>query len=168
MAEMKKTYCFVCGARLEQRNLDGKLRDACPKCNEISYINPIPAAAVVIIQDGKILLVKRGVAPKIGQWSLPAGFIEVDETVQECAVREVKEETGLDVELAGVLDVYTIFDDPRYVCLLVVYTAEVKGGTLTPGDDADEAGYFAPDKLPTIAFKKHSEAITEAFQRSGK
>jgi 8-oxo-dGTP diphosphatase len=168
MAEMKKTYCFECGAKLEQRNLDGKIRGLCPKCNTISYINPIPAAAAAIIRDGKILLVKRGVAPKIGLWSLPAGFIEVDETVSECAVREVKEETGLDVELTGILDVYTIFDDPRYVCLLVVYTADAKGGVLTPGDDAAEADYFSPDSLPPIAFAKHAEAIAEAFRRYAK
>lgn len=161
---MKKKHCYVCGTRLEEKYLDSKIRHVCPKCNTVNYINPIPAAAVVIIQDGKILLVKRGVEPKKGLWSLPAGFIEVDETVQECAIREVREETGLAIELTGVLDVYTIFDDPRYVCLLVVYTAKVKRGALAPGDDADDADYFAPDSLPPIAFKKHSEAIKTAFK----
>ena len=79
----------------------------------------------------------------------------------------MKEETNLDVEFTGILDVYTIYDDPRYVCLLVVYTAEVIGGSLAPGDDADEAKYFAPDELPEIAFKKHSEAVAEGFRRLG-
>ena len=167
MGDIVRKFCFNCGAKLERNNLEGRERDVCPVCGTVSYVNPIPAAAVVIMNDGRILLVKRGVEPKKGLWSLPAGFIEVDETVHDCAVREVKEETNLDVELTGILDVYTIFDDPRYVCLLVVYTAEVIGGSLSSGDDADDAKYFAPDELPEIAFRKHSEAVVEAFRRLG-
>lgn len=166
MAEMKRKYCYECGTKLEEKYLDSKIRHVCPKCHAVNYINPIPAAAVVIIRDGKILLVKRGVEPKKGLWSLPAGFIEVDETVQQCAIREVKEETGLDIELTGVLNVYTIFDDPRYVCLLVVYKANIKGGILKPGDDADATEYFPPHALPPIAFAKHSEAIKSAFKNT--
>ena len=165
MGEMKKIYCFECGTRLEQKKLDGKIRSVCPKCCTVNYVNPIPAAAGIVIKDSKILLVKRGIEPKKGLWSLPAGFIEVDETVSECAIREIREETGLNVKLTGIFDVYTIFDDPRYVCLLVVYTVDIMGGVLTPGDDADEAGYFHLNDLPSIAFKKHLEAITEAFRR---
>ncbi len=167
MGEIATRFCFSCGARLEKNELEGRDRDVCPACGTVSYINPIPAAAVIIIDEGRILLVKRAVDPKKGLWSLPAGFIEVDETVRECAVREVKEETDLDVKLTGILDVYTIFDDPRYVCLLVVYTAKVIGGSLAPGDDADEAEFFSPDALPPIAFAKHAEAIREAFRRRG-
>jgi ADP-ribose pyrophosphatase YjhB (NUDIX family) len=167
MGEIARRFCFSCGARLEKNEFEGRDRDVCPACGTVSYINPIPAAAVIIIREGKILLVRRAVEPKKGLWSLPAGFIEVDETVRECAVRELKEETSLDVELTGILDVYTIFDDPRYVCLLVVYTAEVVGGSLAPGDDADKAEFFAPDGLPPIAFAKHAEAILEAFRRRG-
>ena len=167
MGEIVRKFCFNCGARLRKSKVEKVERDICPACGMVSYVNPIPAAAVVIIGDGKILLVKRGVEPKKGLWSLPAGFIEVDETVHDCAVREVKEETNLDIDLTGILNVYTIFDDPRYVCLLVVYTAEIIGGSLAPGDDADETKYFAPDELPEIAFRKHYEAVVEAFRRLG-
>jgi ADP-ribose pyrophosphatase YjhB (NUDIX family) len=165
MGEIERVFCITCGSKLETRELDGRKRHVCPACGFVSYINPVPAAAVVIIEDGRILLVKRAVEPKKGLWSLPAGFIETDETVRECAVREVKEETNLDIDLTGLLDVYTIFDDPRYVCLLVVYTAWVTRGELLAGDDADEAAYFSPDALPPVAFRKHSDAIAEAFRR---
>ena len=167
MGEIARRFCFSCGAKLGKNELEGRNRDVCPACGTVSYVNPIPAAAVIIIHEGRILLVKRAVEPKKGLWSLPAGFIEVDETVRECAVRELKEETNLDAELTGILDVYTIFDDPRYVCLLVVYTAEVIGGSLAAGDDAEEAEFFSPDDLPPIAFAKHAEAILEAFRRAG-
>ena len=165
MGDMTRKFCFECGSRTERREYDSRKRDVCTTCGTVNYVNPIPATAVVIIDDGKILLVKRAVEPRKGLWSLPAGFIEVDETVSECAVREVKEETNLDIRLTGIFDVHTVFDDPRYVCLLVVYTAEVTGGKLAPGDDAEEAEYFDPNELPEIAFAKHRETVIKAFRR---
>ena len=162
---LKKEFCYNCGKKLVEEFIDGRNRLVCASCGEVNYVNPVPAAAVVIIRDGKILLVKRAVEPKKGLWSLPAGFVEIDESVDDCAVREVLEETSLDIEITGILDVFSIFDDPRYVCLLVVYTGRIIGGELNPGDDASEAAFFSPDDLPPIAFKKHRDAIEKAFAR---
>ena len=94
---------------------------------------------------------------------MPAGFIEIDETVRECAVRELKEETGLDVEVDGIIDVATVFDDPRYVCLLVVFSGRVVGGKLEAGDDAAEVGFFGAGELPPIAFKTHGRIIEQVL-----
>jgi ADP-ribose pyrophosphatase YjhB (NUDIX family) len=157
-------HCSACGGELVMRDIDGRPRAVCTSCSAISYVNPIPASAVVVVEDGKILLVRRAIEPKKGLWSLPAGFIEIDETVRECAVREAKEETGLDVELDGIVDVVTVFDDPRYVCLLVVFAGHAVGGELAPGDDAAEAGTFGLDELPPIAFKNHRRIIENVLR----
>ena len=157
-------HCSRCGGALVTRAIDGRPRAVCTACGGVIYVNPIPASAVVIVQDERILLVKRAVEPRKGLWSLPAGFIEIDETVRECAVRELKEETGLDVELDGIVDVATVFDDPRYVCLLVVFSGHVVGGELEAGDDAAEVGFFAAEDLPPIAFKTHAQIIKQVLK----
>ena len=163
---MEYKFCSKCGGNLEERLIDHKRRLYCPACGFVQYFNPVPATAVTIIHDGKILLVQRAVEPKKGLWSLPAGFLEVDETVEQCAVREVKEETNLDAELTALLAVYSVFDDPRYVCLLVVYSGKILGGELKCGDDASGAKFFPPSALPEIAWNVHRRAIELAF-RSG-
>lgn len=162
---MEHKFCSQCGGRLKEKLIDHKRRFYCPACGFVQYLNPIPAAAVAIVQDGKILLVKRAVEPRKGLWSLPAGFLESDESVEECAVREVKEETNLDVELTGLLGVYSVFDDPRYICLLVVYSGKILGGQLKCADDASAAKFFPPSALPEIAWKVHRLAIETAFQK---
>ena len=154
-------HCSRCGGELVMRDIDGRPRAVCTACSAISYVNPVPAAAVVVVQDEKILLVQRAIEPKKGRWSLPAGFVEIDETVRECAIRETKEETGLDVELDGIVDVVSVFDDPRYVCLLIVFGAHVVGGELEAGDDACDVGFFGLDELPPIAFKTHGRIIEQ-------
>jgi ADP-ribose pyrophosphatase YjhB (NUDIX family) len=160
-------FCSQCGGKLTTKVIEDRERHYCPACGFVQYQNPIPAAAVTIIQDAKILLVKRAVEPKKGLWSLPAGFLEMDETIEECAVREVKEETNLDVELDGLLAVYSVFDDPRYICLLVVYSGRIIGGELRCGDDASDAHFFPQSTLPEMAFSVHRRAIDLAFQRAG-
>jgi len=156
-------HCSACGGELVTRQLDGRPRAVCASCGTVSYVNPVPAAAVAVVEDGRILLVRRAVEPKKGLWSLPAGFLEIDETVQECAMRESKEETGLDVVLDRIVDAITVFDDPRYVCLLIVFSGHVVGGQIAPGDDAAEVGVFSLDELPPIAFKSHVRVIRHAL-----
>lgn len=164
---MDYKFCSQCGGRLEEKLIDDKTRLYCPACGFVQYLNPIPAAAVTIVQDGRILLVKRAVEPRKGLWSLPAGFLEIDESVEQCAVRELKEETNLDVELTGLLAVYSVFDDPRYICLLVVYSGKILGGELKCGDDASDAKFFPPSALPEMAFRVHRRAIALATAKDG-
>ena len=163
---MDSRFCFHCGEKLTTKVVDDRKRHVCPACGYVQYLNPVPATAVTIIQDGQILLVKRAVDPRKGLWSLPAGFLEIDETVEECAVREVKEETNLGVQLTGLLAAYSVFDDPRYVCLLVVYMGKIVGGQLQYGDDASDAQFFPQSALPELAFKVHRRAIDLAFERA--
>jgi ADP-ribose pyrophosphatase YjhB (NUDIX family) len=118
------------------------------------------ATGVLVEQDGKVLLVRRAVDPKQGWWCIPSGFVEYDEEPEEAARRECKEETGLDVRLTGLFDVYHYRSDFRGSGILIVYRAEVVGGELQPGDDASEARFFGPDQLPQeIAFASNCKAL---------
>lgn len=150
-------YCPVCGRPLHEVNSGGGLRPGCD-CGFVFYANPAPAAGVVIIEGGRCLWVRRAKEPNQGQWSLPAGFLEWDEDIRDCARRETLEETGLEVEIGDILDVLSGFDDPRTQALLAVFWACVTGGFEQAGDDASETGWFPIDKPPEdIAWQTHRE-----------
>lgn len=153
-------YCPRCGGKLSVRVLDHRQRQICDECDFVFYQNPAPAVGVIVIEDNSVLLVKRKFEPRKGGWTLPAGFVEYDEGVEECAVREMKEETNLDVELTGVFNAYTTMDDPRVRVVLLLYTGKRIGGDLKAGDDASDARFFSIDDLPEpIAFKAHVLAL---------
>ena len=142
------------------------MRPTCPACGYIWYRNPVPAAGVLVVEAGQVLLVRRKYDPRAGQWCIPAGFMEAGETPEQSAVRELREETGLIARLTGLFGVYAGFDDPRVRAVLILYTAERDGGTLVPGDDATEAGWFPLGALPPdIAFAAHRQALAELRAR---
>jgi ADP-ribose pyrophosphatase YjhB (NUDIX family) len=161
-------FCPRCGNELTRQFLDGRQRLSCTNnsCDFIYYHNPIPAAGAVVIKDGKILMVRRSVIPKKGWWCLPAGFMEWSEHPTETAVRELKEETGLDVKLKSIFEIYSGQDDPRMNAVLILYLASVNGGELMAGDDASEVKFFGFDELPEkIAFESHIQALADYRQR---
>ncbi|UCH85743.1 MAG: NUDIX hydrolase [Candidatus Latescibacterota bacterium] len=156
------SYCPLCGDGLVEKSVDHKTRKVCKSCEFIHYQNPVPAAGVILVEEGRVLLVKRKYEPRVGMWTLPAGFMEMDEDAPTCAVREAKEETNLDVELVRLFDVYSAFDDPRTAVVLVLYLVRRTGGELKCGDDASDARYFDLTDLPqTIAFRAHRTALAD-------
>jgi len=160
-------FCPRCGTPLENRDDHGTMRPTCPKCGFIHYRNPVPAAGVILTEGSSVLLVKRKYAPRAGAWCLPAGFMEAGETPEHTAVRELKEETGLDASLTGLFGVYAGFDDPRVRAVLILYTADRAGGRLAPGDDAVAARFYPLSRLPAaIAFEAHRQALAEFRARS--
>ena len=155
-------YCPLCATPLELRDDNGSRRPTCPSCGYVHYRNPAPAAGVLVHERGRVLLVKRRYEPRAGAWCIPAGFVEYGETPRHCAVRELREETGLECRLGGLFGVYAGFDDPRVRAILILYLAERAGGTLLPGDDAIEAKYFPLGRPPRdIAFEAHRQALRE-------
>lgn len=156
------SHCLQCGGVLAARPLDGRTREACPRCGWVRYVNPVPAVAAVVRLEGGVLLVKRAVDPRAGWWCLPAGFEEVDESPEEACVRETREETGLEVRVRRLQGVYYGADDPRARVVLIVYEAEAVGGRLAAGDDATDARVFPLGALPPdIAFANHRRALAE-------
>jgi ADP-ribose pyrophosphatase YjhB (NUDIX family) len=153
---MQPRFCIACGMRLEEREIEGRARRACPDCGHVAYENPVPAAAVAVRRGREVLLCRRDIDPYRGHWTLPAGYQEVDETIETAAVREVREETGLIVKLTGLLDVLTTTDDPRKPAILVVYEAQEVDGDLLPGSDAREVAFHSLDQLPeAVGFVNH-------------
>lgn len=157
-------YCPRCGNRLEMKT-DGEIeRPACGSCGFVHYNNPAPAAGAVVFDRGRLLLVRRAHEPYVGKWTVPAGFIEWGESPEETAVRELKEETNLDITLDNLFHVYAGDDDPRTRAILILYFARDFDGDVVAGDDAAEARFFAVDELPPndeIAFESHREAIAK-------
>ncbi len=154
MNEIK--YCSICGSELSVRPMDGRSRKYCERCKKPVYENPIPAtAAVCFDESGKILLVKRGVEPNIGEWCLPGGFLEIDETPEEGSLRELKEETGLVGEIVNFVK-NERSPSPFYSSVIVMgYEIRIIGGSVRAGDDSTEVHFFELDKLPEIAFQSH-------------
>ncbi len=113
-------------------------------------------------QAGRILLVRRKREPGKDHWCFPAGFVEYDEDVEHAAVREVREETGLDVATDSIFGAYSYVDAPRKNGVLILFRARVVGGTLRAGDDARDVGFFSTDALPEpIAFSSHRRALAD-------
>jgi len=153
-------YCPECGGELVRELIEGRRRLRCQKCGEIHYENPLPATAVVVRNEkGELLLVKRNDPPSIGEWCLPGGFIEMGETAREGALRELKEETGLEGEIVRVIDVATRVNGYWGDVILIGFEVNVVGGELSPSDDASEARYYPLDNLPEIAFDTHRKVL---------
>lgn len=161
-------YCPRCGSKLAKQIIDNSPRLKCTSnsCDFIYYHNPIPAAGAMVIDNGKILLVQRAVIPKIGWWCIPAGFMEWQEHPSDTAIRELREETGLDIKIDSFFEVYSGQDDPRLNAVLILYLATPEGGRLRADDDALDARFFGFDELPEkIAFISHRQALADYRER---
>lgn len=158
-------YCPHCRGALSARKPEGDHRDrlVCPDCGFVLYLGLKVAAGVIAEVEGKAVLIRRGVPPGLGLWSFPCGFAEVDETLEQCAIRETREETGLAVRLRGLLGAFSdpgVPDRPSGVAV-VVYRAEVDGGVAKAGDDATEIRFVEPDRVPweELAFPSSRGAL---------
>lgn len=157
---LEKRFCYQCAGPLVDKFIEGRQRKYCESCSEPLYENPLPATCTVVPDgDGRILLVKRAVEPKTGMWCLPGGFLELGETPEQGALRELEEETGLTAKIGMLLGVSST-PSPMYNSVLMIgYLAQDAQGTPVAGDDALDAAYFSGDDLPEIAFSSHAGFI---------
>ena len=139
----------------------GMVRPICPQCGWIHFVDPKVAAAVLVEQDGRVLLVRRTNEPFRGLWTLPAGFVNGGEDPAEAAARECLEETGLTVHVTRVLEVIAGREHDRGADFIIVYHAEVVSGLLAADDDADAVEWFTRDALPPLAFKATQRILAE-------
>lgn len=115
------------------------------------YKNPALTVDTIIINDNKVVLIKRLNNPYENHWAIPGGFVEYGEKVEDAAVREAKEETGLDIELTKLVGVYSDPNrDPRGHTVTVAYTAKIIGGTLKSDSDAKDARFIEIDELKNL------------------
>jgi mutator protein MutT len=127
---------------------------------------PIVGIGAVVVDDGKVLLVRRRFEPLAGHWSLPGGAVELGEMLETCVVREIREETGLDVEVGPVIEVFDriTYDEARriqYHYVLVDYLCWMVGGELRPGSDADDAVFVDPSDLARFELTTKAAAVIQ-------
>lgn len=146
-------FCPFCATPVVTKLLYGADRPTCPSCGWIHFADPKVAAAVIVEREGRVLLARRINEPYRGLWSLPAGFVNALEDPARAAERECLEETGLEVEVTGLVDVLAGREHRHGADIVIIYRARLLGGTLYPGDDADQAEFFPLDHLPPLAFK---------------
>ena len=139
----------------------GELRPSCPNCGWVHYEDPKVAAGVLLIESGKVLLVRRVMEPFAGLWSIPAGFVNALEDPAAAAERECREETGLQVQQQGLFDMLTGREHQRGADIFLVYRARLIGGELRAADDADGAGWFPFDALPELAFNSTKKILAD-------
>jgi ADP-ribose pyrophosphatase YjhB (NUDIX family) len=155
-------YCGMCGADVEDRfhSTDGCNRLVCVGCGRVQYRNPIVVGAVILEDDGQVLLLRRARAPQAGTWVFPGGFVELGETVAAAAARECVEETGVEPHVGTLLGVY---DRPGPGIVIVVFRATVASGTAGPGTEASEVRWFNSADIPwaDLAFDTTEAALRD-------
>jgi ADP-ribose pyrophosphatase YjhB (NUDIX family) len=157
--ESQIKFCPRCGTPVKREERFGKVHPVCPQCEWIHFNDPKVAAAVLVEQEGRILLVRRVNEPYRGMWTLPAGFVDAGEDPARAAERECLEETGLTVCVTRVLDVIAGREHERGADFVILYQAEVNRGQLSPNDDADAVEWFDLASLPPLAFSATCKAI---------
>ena len=164
----EKKYCPYCAARLTDKFAEGRTRLYCTRCEKPIYENPLPATAAVVFNDkNEVLLVKRNVQPQKGEWCLPGGFIELDETPENGCLRELGEETGLKAEIDQLVGAYLSLN-PFYKSVLIIgFTTKNVTGEIRAGDDSDEVAYFKVGKVPRLAFRSHREILRKVLRSKG-
>jgi ADP-ribose pyrophosphatase YjhB (NUDIX family) len=160
-------YCSRCGRELRFGAVPGEERHrlACSNCGFIAYVNPrLVVTTLPITAAGELVLLRRGIAPAIGSWAQPGGFLEVDETVTEAARRETLEETGLIVEPGEVVGLYSRLEA---AVVVLAFEARVVGGEPTTSRESLEVRAFQPAEIPwdEIAFKTTYWALTDWLAR---
>ncbi len=164
-------YCPRCATELEVKPSSGPDPDRpeCPNCGFVHYENPSPTVQAWIDRDGEYLALRRGSEPKQGAWNMPGGFVEVGESGPEAIAREVREETGLRIEIEETIGIFSssygdgedatpIFD--------VAFRCRLTGGELEVSDESTEAGWFSLADFPEPAFSGERQALAKLRESS--
>lgn len=156
-------YCPFCGEALDKGGERPRAR--CASCGYCQFRNPAPTVSVLVVEGGRVLLGRRGSEPGRGTWSLPSGYIDWEEDYISAAVRETREETGLEVEVEELITLVSSFVSPGYHFLGVYLTARAVGGELQAGDDLEAVAWFPLEgPLPALGFEEDREIIAGAAQ----
>jgi 8-oxo-dGTP diphosphatase len=126
--------------------------------------HPVVGVGAVVVRDGKALIIKRAHEPRKGEWSLPGGLLELGESLQDAARREIKEETGLDIEVGPVIETFDRVhrDDHgkiRYHFVIVDFVCSSSDGEAVPGSDADGVAWVRADEIDDYKVNEHAKAV---------
>jgi len=158
-------FCPVCGGTLESRLLKAgdPERLVCQSCEFVFYLDPKLAVGTIITDDrNRVVLVKRAIEPGYGKWVFPGGYVDRGEEVQMAAIREAREEAGLDVRIDRLINVYSYHGRTP---VIIVYAATMIGGCLECDDEGLEARFFEDNEIPwdDLAFRSTQEALREFY-----
>jgi ADP-ribose pyrophosphatase YjhB (NUDIX family) len=159
-------HCKECGATVAYRipdDGDTKRRAVCAACHTIHYENPLNVVGTVPFWEDKVLLCKRNIEPRRGKWTLPAGFMELDETTAQGAARETVEEAGAQFELLGL---FSLLNVARVGQVHLFYRARLTSEVFDPGVETMEARLFTQAQIPwdEIAFRTTKETLERFFE----
>ncbi len=158
-------HCRECGSGVVYRvpdDGDTRQRAVCPSCHTIHYENPLNVVGTVPYWGDKVLLCKRNIEPRFGKWTLPAGFMELNETTAEGAARETVEEAGAQFEMQGL---FTMLSVARVGQVHLFFRARLTSDQFDPGTETIEARLFAEDEIPwdELAFRTTKETLDRYF-----
>jgi ADP-ribose pyrophosphatase YjhB (NUDIX family) len=155
-------YCNRCGSPRIESTIplgDIGIRYACTDCGVVHYQNPNIVAGVIAAWEGRVLLCRRAIDPFRGLWTIPAGYLELGETVEEAARREATEEAGA---MLGPLTLAMLYNLPMFGEVYLIYSGAPVSPAITAGPESTEVGFFAPDEIPwkSLAFPMVREALS--------
>ncbi len=156
-------YCSRCGAALRFGPIEGEERErlACESCGYIAYVNPrLVVTTLPVTERGEVTLLRRGIEPGYGLWAQPGGFLEIDETVNEGAIRETLEEIGLVVEPGEIVGLYSRIEA---AVVVLAFESRIVGGEARTSSEALEVRAFRPEAIPwrEIAFRTTTWALRD-------
>jgi 8-oxo-dGTP diphosphatase len=165
-ADQAYRFCPSCGGRLEGRLLKASepARPVCTSCGYVVYLDPKVAVGTIIrAADDRLVLVRRAIEPGYGLWVFPGGYVDRGEEITAAAIREAREESGLDIRIDGLVNIYSYGGRSP---IIIVYAATALGGELCGDDECLEAGLFTPDSIPwdRLAFRSTTDALREYFK----
>lgn len=162
-------FCPRCGGGLHTRVVlpHDPPRLVCDVCRFVFYLDPKVAVGAICRLDSGIVLLRRGIEPGYGRWVFPGGYVDRGEPLEEAAVREAREEVGLEIRLTGLVNVYSY---PGRPVIVVVYAADAIGGRLSGSYEALETRVFEPAAVPwnELAFPSTSQALRAYFAGTGR
>ena len=159
-------FCRECGHAVAYRipdDGDTRERAVCPQCATIHYENPLNVVGTIpVMPDGRVLLCKRNIEPRWGKWTLPAGFMELNETTAEGAARETDEEAGAQIRMGRL---FSLVNVPRVGQIHLFYCAELLSAQFNPGFETIEAKLFTEAEIPwdELAFRTVSTTLRQWF-----
>jgi 8-oxo-dGTP diphosphatase len=173
MMSSRYRFCPRCGGPLRYPEAAASQGDpVCSACGFVFYRNSKPTAGALVVRDGRVLLARRAIDPSAGKWDIPGGFLKHGEHPLDGVIRELREETGLEVEPGNLIGMYVDVyrdgeDDPDFI-LNVYFEAEAVSGEPVAADDVAELRWFAPDDLPgDWAFTHTCDVIADWKRQHG-
>ena len=160
---MEYRFCPTCGGALEKRSLKPTDPDrlVCAACGFVFYLDPkVAVGTIITAEDSRLVLVRRAIEPGYGLWVFPGGFVDRGEELATAAVREAREESGLEVRLDRLVNIYSY---PDAAVIIVVYAATAMTGELCGDEECLEARLFRADEIPwdELAFRSTTEALRD-------